>query len=147
MRNQKWYIVILFLTGTLYASKSISLQTINGSWLLLRMDGYKVSQARAILDFNAKHQKVEGFDSCNRIAGKVIQHHTLYYTPHLLKQEYPCRGKTQRYVSKRLQQSLKEGFIIQKSTSQGEKGILLKSHHHRLFLKKMERPFLKKFIP
>jgi len=142
MKSKKQLVLSLFLPLFLYASESVSLQTLNGSWHLRIMDGYKVHTARAILDFNAKHKKIDGFDGCNRISGKLIRNAKDHYISKLSTQTYTCRQTIQRYVSKRLHQTIEEGFTIQKATMQGEDGILIQSIHHTLFFKKMGRDWL-----
>jgi heat shock protein HslJ len=147
MISNKWLFSVLLSVGFLYASDTVSLSKLEGSWLLRTMDGYKVSQARAILDFNAKHNKIDGFDGCNRISGKLKLHQNKRYFSKLSIQEYECRGNLQRYVSKRLHQTMEEGFTIQRAKRKKEKGILVKSANHTLFFKKMGRPFSKTIMP
>ena len=137
MIAKKLFLISLISTLFLSASGSVSLRSLDGSWLLRTVDGYKVSKARAILDFSAKHQKIDGYDGCNRIEGKLNLHTDNRYSSKLTTYRYECRNSTKRFVSKRLHQAISEGFTIQKAKLKGEKGILLKSTHHTLFFKKM----------
>ncbi len=137
MITKKLFFIALLSTLFLSASSSVSLKSLDGSWLLRTVDGYKVSKARAILDFNAKHKKIDGYDGCNRIEGKLNQHTNNMYSSKLTTYRYECRNSTKRFVSARLHKTIKEGFTIQKAKMQGENGILLQSAHHKLFFKKM----------
>ncbi|WP_294958656.1 META domain-containing protein [Sulfurovum sp.] len=123
-----------FLFG---AANAVSLSSLDGSWILRTMDGHQVSSARAILDFNSKHKKIDGYDGCNRIEGKLALHTNNIYSSKLKTYRYECRNSTKRFVSARLHTAIAEGFTIQKAKMQGEKGILLQSPHHKLFFKKL----------
>jgi len=50
-----------------------------------------------------------------------------------------CRGKMHTWVSKRLHETLKEGFTVKEEKRYGVEGLTLKSSKHELFLKQMER--------
>jgi hypothetical protein len=50
-----------------------------------------------------------------------------------------CRENIHTWVSKRLHETLKEGFTIKEEKKYGVEGITLKSASHELFLKRMER--------
>jgi len=137
MITKKLFFISLVSTLFLSASGPVSLGSLDGSWLLRTLDGYKVSKARAILDFNAKHKKIDGYDGCNRIEGKLDLHTNNMYSSKLTTYRYECLNSTKRFVSTRLHRAIKEGFTIQKAKMQGEKGILIQSEHHKLFFKKM----------
>jgi heat shock protein HslJ len=134
---KKLFFITLISSLLFSAEESISLETLEGSWLLRTIDGYQVSKARAILDFNAKRNKIDGYDGCNRIEGKLKLRKDNRYTSNLAIYRYECKNTTKRFVSSRLQSTITEGFSIQKGKMQGEDGILLKSTHHTLFFKKM----------
>jgi len=137
MSTKKLLFISLVSTLLLSASGPVLLSKLDGSWLLRTVDGHKVSKARAILDFNAKHKKIDGFDGCNRIEGKLNLHSDNMYSSKLTTYPYECKNSTKRFVSARLHKTIKEGFSIQKAKIEGEKGILIESAHHKLFFKKM----------
>jgi len=137
MISRKLFFIFLASTFLFASADSVSLSSLEGSWILRTMDGYKVSKARAIVDFNAKHKKIDGFDGCNRIKGKLNLHKDNRYSSKLSTYRYECRDATKRFVSTRLQNAIAEGFTIKEAKMQGEKGILLQSVHHKLFFKKM----------
>ncbi len=134
---KKIWFSTLFSTLFLSAANTLPMKSLEGSWLLQTLDGHQVYKARSILDFHAKHKKIDGFDGCNRITGKLDLHPNDLYSSKLHKQPYECRTSLHAYVSKHLDQTIAEGFTIQKATMKGEKGILLKSTHHTLFFKKL----------
>ena len=137
MISKKLFFISLTSTLLFGSASSVSLSSLDGSWILRTMDGHQVSSARAILDFNSKHKKIDGYDGCNRIEGKLNLHTNNLYSSKLKTYRYECRNSTKRYVSARLHTAIAEGFTIQKAKMQGEKGILLQSTHHKLFFKKM----------
>ncbi|AKF25255.1 hypothetical protein YH65_07510 [Sulfurovum lithotrophicum] len=132
-------LLFISLISTLFfaSADSIPLNSLEGSWILRTMDGYKVLSARAILDFHAKHRKIDGYDGCNRIEGKLKLHTDDRYSSKLKTYRYECLNSTKRFVSTRLHQAIGEGFIIQKGKMKDEEGIVLKSEHHTLFFKKL----------
>ena len=137
MISKKLFFAAITSTLLFASTDSPSLSSLNGSWILRTMDGYKVSKARAILDFNAKHKKIDGYDGCNRIEGKLKLQPNNLYSSKLTTYRYECLNSTKRFVSVRLQKAIAEGFTIQKIKMHGENGILLQSAHHKLFFKKM----------
>jgi len=132
-------LLFISLTSTLLfgSADSVSLRSLDGSWILQTMDGYKVSSARAILDFNSKYKKIDGYDGCNRIEGKLNLHTNDIYSSKLKTYRYECLNSTKRFVSERLRQAIGEGFTIQKGKMKDKEGIVLKSKHHTLFFKKL----------
>ena len=113
---------------------------LNGVWHLRVMDGMEVRKARAILDFNMEKMKFSGFDACNRIGGEIKKvSDTNTSIPMLFSTRMACRGKMHTWVSKRLHETLKEGFTVKEEKRYGVEGVTLKSSKHELFLKQMER--------
>jgi heat shock protein HslJ len=151
MLQKKWLFITLFLTFV-YA-KSIDIDdfedTFQGAWHLHVMDGMEVRKARAILDFTIESNTTDdnttysiilsGFDSCNRITGTVQEIDNNLTIPIIMSTKMGCRGKVHRWVSKRLQETLKEHFSIKESEKYDPEGIRIKSVSHTLFFKKMER--------
>jgi heat shock protein HslJ len=138
MFDNKW-LVTLLLSSFLWA-ESMELKILNGPWHLRVMDGMEVRKARAILDFDMKKMQLSGFDACNRISGTLIKHSDINLTvPILISTKMACRGKIHNWVSYRLHQTLKEGFKVQEQNRYGVDGIMLKSLHHELFFKKMQK--------
>jgi len=129
--------LIFTLVTTLYTQPIVA-NNLNGAWHLRVMDGMEVRKARAILDFNMDKMKLSGFDACNRIGGILVKNaeHNMT-TPMLMSTKMACRGKIFNWVSKRLHETLKEGFDIKEEKKYGVKGITLKSPSHELFFKKM----------
>ncbi len=101
------------------------------------MDGKEVRKARAILDFDAKHMKLSGFDGCNPISGELKKSTDTRIFSNLSTTPGECRQSIHRYVRKRLLKTVKEGFTVTKAKQNGVEGILIKSAHHELFLKWM----------
>ena len=130
-------LLFISLTSTLLfgSTSSVSLSSLDGSWILRTMDGHQVSSVRAILDFNAKHKKIDGCNGCNRIEGKLNLHTDNIYSSKLKTYRCEYRNSTKRYVSARLHKTIAEGFSIQEAKTKNEEGILLKSKHHTLFFK------------
>jgi len=156
MLQNKWLFIAL-LSSFVYA-ESLDIDdfedTFEGTWHLRVMDGMEVRKARAIVDFtietnttenNASDDnitqtiKLSGFDSCNRITGKVQEHDGNLTVPIILSTKMGCRGKIHRWVSKRLQQTLKENFILLEEKKYDTQGMSMKSASHELFFKRMER--------
>jgi len=129
---------LIFTLVTIFYTQSIVANNLNGAWHLRVMDGMEVRKARAILDFNMDKMKLSGFDGCNRIGGKLISNcETNTTVPMLMVTRMACRGKVQAWVSKRLHETLKEGYYVTEEIKYGVKGITLKSPSHELFFKKM----------
>jgi len=130
-------VLSLAIVTTLYTQPIVA-NNLNGAWHLRVMDGMEVRKARAILDFNMDKMKLSGFDACNRIGGKLVKNteHNMT-TPMLMSTKMACRGKIFNWVSKRLHETLKEGFDIKEEKKYGIEGITLKSPSHELFFKKM----------
>ena len=134
----KALLILLLTTATLWA-ENIDLEKLSGSWHLRVLDGGEVRKARAILDFDAKKMKLSGFDGCNRITGNLIKDTQQHLSAQLISTRMACRENIHRYVSKRLQETVSEGFSIKEEKKYGVEGITLKSASHELFFKRMER--------
>ncbi len=138
MQTKSLLFISLFSTTLL--SANINLSELSGSWHMRVLDGMEVRKARAILDFDAKKMRVDGFDSCNRISGILKQNpQTKQLSTQLHTTRMACRGNIQKWVSKRLHETMREGFTIKEEKKYGVEGITLKSSGHELFFKKMER--------
>ena len=131
-------ILLSLLTALLSAEKAIDLEKLSGSWHLRVLDGGEVRKARAILDFDAKHMKLNGFDGCNRISGNLVKDSQEHLSAQLISTKMACRENIHRYVSKRLHETVSEGFSIKEEKKYGVEGITLKSASHELFFKRME---------
>ena len=118
-------------------TKTIDLKELNGNWHLRIMDGMDVRKARAILDFDTKKTILSGFDGCNRISGALQVHSGTKMTSQLISTRMACREPIHRYVSKRLHETVREGFSITEARINGVNGITIKSPHHELFFKRM----------
>jgi heat shock protein HslJ len=114
-----------------------NLDDINGNWHLRVMDGKEVRKARAILDFHAEKMILNGFDSCNRISGTLKTDNNNTFSSTLMTTRMACRQSIHSYVSKRLHETISEGFTITENRRYGVDGITLKSKRHDLFFKKM----------
>ena len=131
-------ILITLATANLTAKiQTIDLDDLNGNWHLRVMDGMEVRKARAILDFDTEKMKLSGFDGCNRISGTLTKTTDTNMTSKLSSTRMECRGNMQRYVSKRLHETVSEGFNITEATRYGVDGITLKSSSHELFFGRM----------
>jgi heat shock protein HslJ len=131
-------LLIFLSTNYLLAeTKTIDLDDLNGNWHLRVMDGMEVRKARAILDFDTKKMKLSGFDGCNRISGTLKKNSDTSMSSQLASTRMACRQNIHRYVSKRLHESVSEGFSITEATRYGVDGITLKSPSHDLFFKRM----------
>ena len=134
--HNKFLLFSLLLSTLLSANTALS--QLSGSWHMRVLDGMEVRKARAILDFDAKKMRVDGFDSCNRISGILTQNpQTQQLSTKLRTTRMACRGKMQAWVSKRLHETMSEGFSIKKEKKYGVEGITLKSAKHELFFKRM----------
>ena len=123
-------------TALLHA-ESIDLNDLKGDWHLRVMDGYDVRKVRVILDFHPDKMRIEGFDACNRISGKLLKKPDGNYTSQLISTRMACRGKSHSFVSKRLHETIAEGFTIKEEKRYGIDGITIKSMKHDLFFKRM----------
>ena len=141
MLYKKIFISALFISlSTNYLpaeTKTIDLDNLNGNWHLRIMDGMEVRKARAILDFDTKKMQLNGFDGCNRISGALQKTDTTNMTSQLTSTRMACRQSIHSWVSKRLQETVKEGFSITEATRNGVDGITLKSSSHELFFGRM----------
>ena len=138
--RQTMIITLLLSLFTNYLSaepKTIDLDELNGNWHLRVMDGMEVRKARAILDFDTKKMKLGGFDGCNRISGILKKSSDTNMSSQLASTRMACRGSMQSYVSKRLHETVSEGFSITEAKRYGVNGITIKSPSHDLFFKKM----------
>jgi heat shock protein HslJ len=136
MQTKSLLLFSLFVTTLL--SAHINLAKLSGSWHMRIMDGMDVRKARAILDFDAKQMRIEGFDGCNRIFGTLKENpQNRQLSTKLHTTRMACRRHIHRWVSKRLHETLREGFYIKKEKKYGVKGITIKSAKHELFFKKM----------
>lgn len=131
--------LLLFLSTNylLAESQTIDLDDLNGNWHLRVMDGMEVRKARAILDFDTKKMRLSGFDGCNRISGILKKNGETNMSSQLASTRMACRENIHRYVSKRLQETIKEGFSITEATRNSVDGITLKSASHELFFGRM----------
>lgn len=118
-------------------TQTLDLDDLNGNWHLRTMDGKEVREARAILDFDAKHMKLSGFDGCNPISGELKRSADTRIFSELSPTHNECRQSIHRYVRTRLLKTVKEGFTVTKAKQNGIDGILIKSTSHELFLKWM----------
>jgi len=101
------------------------------------MDGKDVRKARAILDFDAKNMKLNGFDGCNRMSSELKTNKVTLKSTKLSATRMGCRQSIHSYVRKRLHRTVKEGFTVTEATQNGVDGILIKSSKHELFFKWM----------
>lgn len=131
--------LLIFLSTTylLAETKTIDLDDLNGNWHLRVMDGMEVRKARAILDFDIKKMQLSGFDGCNRISGILKKNGNTNMSSQLASTRMACRGSIQSYVSKRLHETVSEGFSITEAKRYGVNGITIKSPSHNLFFKRM----------
>jgi len=131
---------LLLVLSTSYLSaqtQTLDLDDLDGNWHLRTMDGKEVREARAILDFDAKHMRLSGFDGCNPISGKLKGSADTRIFSKLSSTHNECRQSIHRYVRTGLHKTVKEGFTVTKAKQNGIDGILIKSASHELFLKWM----------
>lgn len=125
-------------TSNIWAEvKTSELDELDGNWHLRIMDGMEVRKARTILDFDSEKMVVSGFDGCNQISGALVRISDTVMTSRLTSTKDACRLPIHAYASKRLHETLAEGFNITKTKRNGIEGITLKSKNHELFFKKM----------
>lgn len=130
-------VTALFITQLQAETKTINLSKLDGNWHLRIMDGMEVRKARAILDFDSKKMQISGFDACNQISGTLIKNSDLSMSSQLKSTKMACRQPIHKYVSKRLHETIKEGFNITEARRNGVDGITLKSTKHDLFFGRM----------
>jgi heat shock protein HslJ len=118
-------------------AKSVDLDELHGNWHLRTMDGKDVRKARAILDFDAKNMKLNGFDGCNRMTSELKTNNKIIKSTKLSATRMGCRQSIHSYVRKRLHKTVKEGFTVTKANQNGVDGILIKGSKHELFFKWM----------
>lgn len=132
--------ILFALLTTQISAESNELKNFSGNWHLRVLDGGEVRKARAILEFDVKKMYLSGFDGCNRITGNLIKDvKTQQLHAQLVSTKMACRESIHRYVSRRLQETITEGFSITKEKKYGIEGITLKSSKHELFFKRMDR--------
>lgn len=141
MLTKKTLMATLFVSlCTTYLSaqtKDIDLDDLHGNWHLRTMDGKDVREARAILDFDAKHMRLNGFDGCNQMSSELRTNDQNLISTKLAATDMACRQSIHSYVRTRLHKTVKEGFSVTKTTQNGIEGITIKSSKHELFFKKM----------
>jgi heat shock protein HslJ len=118
-------------------TKSVDLDDLHGNWHLRTMDGKDVRKARAILDFDAKHMKLTGFDGCNPMSSELKTNNKIIKSTKLSATKMGCRQSIHSYVRKRLHKTVKDGFTVTKANQNGVDGILIKGSKHELFFKWM----------
>ena len=141
MLDKKTVIATLLVSlGTTYLSaqtQSIDLDDLHGNWHLRTMDGKDVRKARAILDFDAKNMKLNGFDGCNPMSSELKTNNKTIKSTKLSTKKNGCRQSIHSFVRKRLHKTVKEGFTVTKAKQKGTDGILIKGSKHELFFKWM----------
>jgi len=134
-------LLLLLCTNLLFAEQNSipkeKLGELNGNWHLRIADGKEARKARTILEFDSKTMAISGFDGCNKISGTLVVGPDNNMTSKLIATKMACRTSIHAYASKRLHETLAEGFTIFHATSNGVDGIMFKSAHHTLFFKKM----------
>ena len=141
MLIKKSFVVALMVSlSSMYLSaqtESIDLDDLDGNWHLRTVDGKDVRAARAILDFDAKKMRLNGFDGCNSMSSQLIANNQTLSSAKIKATDMACRESIHQYVSTRLHKTVKGGFSVYKSTQDGIEGITVKSSKHELFFKKM----------
>ena len=142
LKNKIFIFTLLFsLLSTIVSADTITvddLSDLDGNWHLRAMDGREVRKARAILDVHGEQMIINGFDGCNSIYGVLTAHNKTTFSATLTSTRMACRQSIHRYVSKRLHETIQEGFTITEGKRYGIEGITLKSKNHDLFFKRME---------
>ena len=118
-------------------TETVDMNELQGNWHLRSMDGKDVRKARAILDFDPKQMKLNGFDGCNRLSAELKTNKKTLISTKLASTDMECREYIHSYVRQRLHRTMKEGFTVTEATQNGIKGITIKSSKHELFFKKM----------
>jgi heat shock protein HslJ len=129
--------VSLCTTNLSAQTKDVDIDDLNGNWHLRTMDGKDVRQARAILDFDAKNMKLNGFDGCNPMSSELKANNETLISTKLATTDNECRQSIHSYVRTRLHKIVKEGFTVTKANKNGVEGIVIKSSKHELFFKWM----------
>jgi heat shock protein HslJ len=137
MQKQRLILSLLWGVFSLLHADTVDLEDLEGDWHLRIMDGYDVRKTRAILDFKPKSMRLEGFDACNRISGKLVPLGNGTYKSTLKTTRMACRGKSHNFVSSRLHETIENGFTIKEERRYGVDGITIKSATHDLFFKRM----------
>lgn len=148
--SQKTVMLTLLVSlSTMYLSaqtQDIDLDDLQGNWHLRTMDGKDVREARAILDFDAEHNRINGFDGCNPVLGELKTDDKNRLSTKLSAKSMACRQYIHQYVSTKLHNTMQEGFTVTKTTLNGMDGITIKSSKHELFFKKMGQEKEKKWF-
>ena len=134
------FTLLISLFSTISSADAITkddLSDLNGNWHLRAMDGKEVRKARAILDVHGEQMTINGFDGCNSIYGTLTTHNKTTFSTTLTSTRMACRQSIHRFVSKRLHETIQEGFTITEGKRYGVEGITLKSKNHDLFFKRM----------
>jgi heat shock protein HslJ len=129
--------VSLCTTNLSAQTKSVDLDDLHGNWHLRTVDGKDVREARAILDFDAKNMRLNGFDGCNPMSSELKTNNETLISTKLATTNNDCRQSIHSYVRTKLHKTVKEGFTITKSNKNGVDGIIIKSSKHELFFKWM----------
>jgi len=129
--------VSLCTTNLSAQTKSVDLDDLHGNWHLRTLDGKDVRKARAILDFDAKNMKLNGFDGCNRMSSELKTNNKTLKSTKLATTKNGCRLSIHSYVRTKLHKTVKEGFTVTEATKNGVDGIVVKSSKHELFFKWM----------
>ncbi|WP_373032208.1 META domain-containing protein [Sulfurovum sp.] len=129
--------VSLCTTNLSAQTKSVDLDDLHGNWHLRTVDGKDVRKARAILDFDAKNMRLNGFDGCNRVSSELKTNNETLISTKLATTKMGCRQSIHSYVRTRLHKTMKEGFTVTEATKNGVDGIVVKSSKHELFFKWM----------
>ena len=140
LKKKSLIVTLLVSLCTSYLSaqtESVDLDDLHGNWHLRSMDGKDVRKARAILDFDAKNMRLDGFDGCNRISSELKTNSKTLKSTKLATTRMGCRESIHSYVRTRLHKTVKEGFTVTKAKQNGVEGILVKGSKHKLFFKWM----------
>ena len=131
--------MIIAFSANILSAQTIDLDKLSGNWHLRVMDGMEVRKARAILDFDIEKMLLSGFDGCNRISGALSKDENNTLSSKLISTKMACRKNIHRRVSRRLHETVNEGFYVKEEKKYGVDGITLKSLSHELFFKRMGR--------
>ncbi len=129
--------VSLCTTNLSAQTKSVDLDDLHGNWHLRTVDGKDVREARAILDFDAKNMRLNGFDGCNPMSSELKTNNETLISTKLATTKMSCRQSIHSYVRTKLHKTVKEGFTVTEATKNGVDGIVVKSSKHELFFKWM----------
>jgi len=137
----------LFTSYLLAEPKIVKLDELDGNWHLRIIDGMEARIARAILEFNSQNMTISGFDGCNKISGTLTLVSDNNMTSKLISTKMACREPIHAYASKKLHETLVEGFSIAHTQTNGIDGITIKSQNHELFFKKMGKETTSSWMP